>query len=69
MSKHIKLNPEGSETEDTSQAIILEEDTLISFNDLIVDESLSPVKIEITSERKKLPSLTDELLIELQCEV
>ncbi len=42
----------------------------ISFDELVINGSLSPVKVKITSKKKKkATNLTDNLLNDLQCEV
>ena len=41
-----------------------------SFDDMVVGGSLAPVKVRISPGRtRREPSLPDDLLIELQCEV
>ncbi len=45
-------------------------ETPLSFADLIVDESLPPVKVKMRrTKKKKRPDSDDTLLTELQCEV
>lgn len=42
----------------------------LSFNDLVIDGSLSPVAIRFSRSKKKKSSSSDnDLLTELQCEV
>lgn len=45
-------------------------ETSLSFDELVIDRSLSPVKVRIKSARKKQPYISDQqILTELQCEV
>lgn len=52
------------------EQITAETNKLISFDALVTDRSLSPVRVKISrSKKKKLSIPPDTMLTELQCEV
>jgi hypothetical protein len=69
MSQVMELSPEKSDVEHNTQTP-KEAATSITFDDLVIDGSLIPVEVKVNSTRtEKRFFLTDDLLIELQCEV
>jgi hypothetical protein len=74
--RNLNFNKPDSRQNDRAQAST-ETDEALSFEDLVVDESLPSVKIKLKGvkekhrkrKKKKTPDADDSLLTELQCEV
>ena len=60
-----------SDQQDTEERRDQRAETPQSFNDLVIDHSLTPVRVSVVTTRtiEQAPWTEDDLLIELQCEV
>lgn len=73
MSQSTELRPEETQTQQNTPLQTSTDAVTslsLSFADLVVDGSLSPIQVKLrNTEHRKPFHLCDELLIELQCEV
>lgn len=71
MSRATELNPEKpGDEQDTHSQTTQHLTRPMTFDDLVIDRALDPVEIKLSPTRTGEQAFpTDELLIELQCEV